>query len=183
MSKTAYLCLFVFFCLLFPHGFRNLSAARREIISRRELLRINRYDRRRKKPCYEDRLRKARQQKRRDSLAKETKTPEANEPPQTAVRAPAKELPPQISGEPLFRMLPDDVVFCIRLNNFNSALNKFGNFLAGISPMPASISMIARAQLAKFFGSPDLKGIDTSGIFTLFAAPPGPLTPRQGTSS
>jgi hypothetical protein len=59
-------------------------------------------------------------------------------------------------------------MFCLRVNNFDYTLGQMDQFLAGVSPMPMGVSMLARAQLAKLFGSPELNGVKTAGAFAIF---------------
>jgi len=76
----------------------------------------------------------------------------------------AKKLP----GDELLRMAPADSLFCVRLNNFDLALNALDKYLAGASPVPMGVSMMARSKLAEILGSPDLKGVKTTGNFAVF---------------
>ena len=68
----------------------------------------------------------------------------------------------------LLKMIPAKSLFCVRVNNFDYTLNQIDQFLAGVSPMPMGISMMARMHLANLLGSPQLNGLNTNGSFALF---------------
>lgn len=76
--------------------------------------------------------------------------------------------PAVLVNDELLNMLPADVLFCARINNFDYSVGRLDEFLTGASPMPLGISMLARMQLARLFGSPELAGINTAGNFALF---------------
>ncbi|MHC5213004.1 MAG: hypothetical protein ACYSOO_00265 [Planctomycetota bacterium] len=71
----------------------------------------------------------------------------------------------------LLNMLPEDCMFCVRINNFNGSLGKLDQYLAGASPVPVSLAMLANLQLGAIIGDPMLTGIDQGGDFALFAIP------------
>lgn len=68
----------------------------------------------------------------------------------------------------LLKMIPAKSLFCVRVNNFDYTLNQMDQFLAGVSPMPMGISMLARMQLANLLGNPQLTGLNTNGSFAIF---------------
>ena len=70
----------------------------------------------------------------------------------------------------LLKMIPAKTLFCVRVNNFDYTLNQIDQFLAGASPMPMGVSMLARMQLANLLGSPQLTGLNTNGSFAVFGA-------------
>lgn len=72
------------------------------------------------------------------------------------------------SSNKLLNMIPDDSLFCVRINNFDFSLSQFDQFLAGASPMPMGVSMLVRMQLAALLGGPQLSGLDTNGSFAIF---------------
>jgi len=72
------------------------------------------------------------------------------------------------ANDELLNMMPADVLFCVRINNFDYSAGRLDEFLSGASPMPLGISMLARMQLARLFGSPELSGINTAGNFAIF---------------
>ena len=72
-------------------------------------------------------------------------------------------------GDGLLRLVPAESLFCVRLNNFDYTLNTLDQYLAGASPVPMGLSMMARAKLAELLGSPDLQGVKTTGNFAVFA--------------
>jgi len=75
----------------------------------------------------------------------------------------------KVPGDELLRLVPADSLFCVRLNNFDYTLNTIDQYLAGASPVPMGISMMARSKLAELLGSPDLQGVMTTGNFAVFA--------------
>ncbi|MHC5137791.1 MAG: hypothetical protein ACYSN7_04475, partial [Planctomycetota bacterium] len=75
------------------------------------------------------------------------------------------------NDDALLNMLPEDCMFCVRINNFNGSLGKLDQYLAGASPVPVSLAMLANLQLGAIIGDPMLTGIDQGGDFALFAIP------------
>ena len=81
------------------------------------------------------------------------------------------------AGDQLLKMIPAESLFCIRVNHFEYTLSQIDQFLAGVSPMPMGISIMARSQLAKVLGSPQINGVNMNGSFAVFGAiPPGEPT-------
>src|SRR5210317_1305532 len=76
------------------------------------------------------------------------------------------------NDDTLLKMLPGDCMFCVRVNNFNGSLGKLDAYMAGASPIPVSLAMLANLQLGSMIGDPMLTGIDQGGDFALFAIPP-----------
>ena len=77
----------------------------------------------------------------------------------------------------LLKMIPAKSLFCVRINNLDYTLNQIDQFLAGVSPMPMGISMLARMQLANLLGNPQLIGLKTNGSFAAFGVTmPGETT-------
>ena len=76
------------------------------------------------------------------------------------------------ADDPLLKMIPAESLFCIRVNNFEYTLSQIDQFLAGVSPMPMGLSILARAQLAQVLGSPELNGVNMNGSFVIFGAIP-----------
>jgi hypothetical protein len=72
----------------------------------------------------------------------------------------------------LLNILPSNSLFCLRINNFNASLGKLDQYLAGASPIPMSLAMLANMQLGAVIGDPMLTGIDMGGNFAVFAIPP-----------
>ena len=68
-------------------------------------------------------------------------------------------------------MVPDNSLFCVRINNLDGALGQVDLFLTGISPM--GVGMLAKAQLGKMLGSVQPNGVNMSGSFTVFGPLPG----------
>ena len=76
------------------------------------------------------------------------------------------------NDDALLSMLPENCMFCVRINNFNGSLGKLDAYLAGASPIPMSLAMLANMQLGAIIGDPMLTGIDMGGDFAIFAIPP-----------
>jgi hypothetical protein len=107
-------------------------------------------------PCYEGRLERAAEA-------------EFLEPVVAVVAAePVTTSMAKAGGDYLLGAMPAESMFCVRVNNFDYTLGQIDQFLAGVSPMPMGVSMLARAQLAKLFGSPELNGVKTTGAFAIF---------------
>ncbi len=78
------------------------------------------------------------------------------------------------ADDQLLKMIPAESLFCIRVNHFEYTLSQIDQFVAGVSPMPMGLSILARMQLAKVLGSPELNGVNMNGSFVIFGAiPPG----------
>ena len=84
--------------------------------------------------------------------------------------------PPEPAGDKLLQIVPAESLFCVRVNNFEYTLNTVDQFLMGVSPMPMGFSILARAQLAKVLGNPELNGVNMAGDFAAFAALTGEPT-------
>jgi hypothetical protein len=76
------------------------------------------------------------------------------------------------NDDALLKMLPGDCMFCLRINDFNGSLGKLDAYLAGASPIPVSLAMLANLQLGAIIGDPMLTGIDQGGDFAIFAMMP-----------
>lgn len=72
-------------------------------------------------------------------------------------------------GDELLRITPAESLFCVRVNNFDHTVGMMDQFLAGASPIPMGISMLARMQLAGVLGDPALNNVKTGGSFSIFA--------------
>ncbi|HDS84493.1 MAG TPA: hypothetical protein ENN97_04775, partial [Phycisphaerales bacterium] len=84
-----------------------------------------------------------------------------------AAFAPFQPVATAAADDTLLEMIPEDVVFCVRINQFNTALGRMDQYLAGASPLPVSLIMLANMQLAGIVGDPMLTGIDKNGTFSL----------------
>jgi hypothetical protein len=82
--------------------------------------------------------------------------------------------PATASADPI-TVIPADSLFCVRINNLTGTMGKIDQFLTGVSPI--GVSMIVPAQLAKFLGGTEPKGINMSGSFAIFGPLPGGDTP------
>ncbi|MCH8119146.1 MAG: hypothetical protein IIC00_05390, partial [Planctomycetes bacterium] len=83
------------------------------------------------------------------------------------------------AGDQLLKMIPAESLFCIRVNHFEYTLSQIDQFLAGVSPMPMGISILARMQFAKVLGSPELNGVNMNGSFAVF----GVIVPGEQTQT
>ena len=73
------------------------------------------------------------------------------------------------ADDELLKMVPAESLFCVRVNNFEYALHTIDQFLTGVSPIPMGLSVMARMQLAKVLGNPELSGVNMNGSFAVFA--------------
>jgi hypothetical protein len=81
------------------------------------------------------------------------------------------------AGDQPLKMIPAESLFCIRVNNFEYTLSQIDQFLTGVSPMPMGLAILARTQLAKVLGSPQINGVNMNGSLVIFGAiPPGEPT-------
>ncbi|MFH1615265.1 MAG: hypothetical protein ABIG61_09305 [Planctomycetota bacterium] len=86
-------------------------------------------------------------------------------------------LTPALSTPPkdILDIIPQNALFCARINSFDYALYTLEQFLSGLSPMP--ISIMGRMQLGTLLGDPNLTTVNTAGTFAVFAIPVS--TPNQ----
>ena len=76
------------------------------------------------------------------------------------------------TDDALLNTLPEDCIFCLRINNLNGSLGKLDQYLAGALPMPVNTAMLVNMQLISITGDPMMQGIDMAGDFAFFAIPP-----------
>ncbi|MEE9370914.1 MAG: hypothetical protein V3W45_05520, partial [Sedimentisphaerales bacterium] len=76
------------------------------------------------------------------------------------------------TADKLLKIIPSESLFVIRVNNFEYTLGQLDQFLAGASPVPMGISMLARTQIAGVLGSPQLNSINMGGSFAMFGLAP-----------
>ena len=67
----------------------------------------------------------------------------------------------QAAEDNLLSMLPDDCMFCVRVNDFSGSLAKIDQYLVGVSPI--GTAMLVNMQLAGIVGDPMLTGIEMNG--------------------
>jgi hypothetical protein len=67
--------------------------------------------------------------------------------------------------DPLMDLLPDNTLFCVRINNFTASLELLDQYLAGASPMP--LSMTFNMFLGGAMGDPMLAGMNKYGSLVL----------------
>lgn len=85
----------------------------------------------------------------------------------------ASMLMPAVQGGVL-DVVPADAMVCVRINNLDTSLGMMDQFIAGASPMPMGLTMLARMQLAGVLGDPTLNNVNTGGEFAFF------LTAKNG---
>jgi len=83
-----------------------------------------------------------------------------------SVRVPLQR--PKAKGEQLFKMVPAESLFCVRVNNLDYTTGMIDRLLADIMPVPLGMSVLVRAQLAGLLGNPEPAGLDTTGSFAVF---------------
>jgi len=71
------------------------------------------------------------------------------------------------AGDALLEMLPADCLVCVRINNLQGSIGQLDQYLAGASPVPVSLSMMATMQMAGVFGDPMLTGVNMQGTFAM----------------
>ncbi len=69
------------------------------------------------------------------------------------------------------RIIPADVLFCLRINKLATSLSQADQFLTGISPQ--GLSMPVQARLGALLGSPQPAGVNMTGDFAVFGPLPG----------
>jgi hypothetical protein len=73
--------------------------------------------------------------------------------------------PAAASKDVLLDLLPADCTLCVRVNNLQQSLGQMDQYLAGATPIPMGLSMMASMQLVGVFGDPLLNGINMQGDF------------------
>ena len=71
-------------------------------------------------------------------------------------------------GDALLDMVPAESVLCVRVNNLDYALGMMDQYLAGTTPAPMGITMMARGQLAGVLSDATLENVKTDGNFAVF---------------
>lgn len=71
-------------------------------------------------------------------------------------------------GDDLLKIIPQESMFCLLINNYDYTISMVDQYISGISPMPVGLAMLARMQLAGILGDPQLKGVNTAGSFGVF---------------
>jgi len=68
----------------------------------------------------------------------------------------------------LMGLIPAEAIFCVRINNLDSSLEKLDKFLYEVTPVPVSTSMLVKMRLAERLGSQELAGVNTRGSLAIF---------------
>ncbi len=87
----------------------------------------------------------------------------------TPVYSQANTADPNAKGDFLTHWLGDSCVGVMRINHFQTSLTAMDQYLAGASPLPFSLAMMATMQLTGITGDPSLTGIDMEGDFGIAA--------------
>ncbi len=66
------------------------------------------------------------------------------------------------------KYVPDNALFCIRINNFNKSMIQLDEFLSDVYPI--STSSLVKGLLPGLLGSPELAGLNMHGSLTVFGA-------------
>ncbi|NIP51468.1 MAG: hypothetical protein GWN67_28185 [Phycisphaerae bacterium] len=78
------------------------------------------------------------------------------------------EISPKSTNDELLQILPAESLFCVRVNNLDTAISSMDQFLSGILPQSSEVSMLVRMQFAKILGSAELNGVNMGGNFAIF---------------
>ncbi|MHC4265564.1 MAG: hypothetical protein ACYSUK_06485 [Planctomycetota bacterium] len=73
----------------------------------------------------------------------------------------------------LLGSVPNDCLFCVRINNLQATLNQADQFMMSSGGMMGSPTMIVRMSLAGILGEPMLNGVDMDGNFGVFGVSKG----------
>lgn len=71
-------------------------------------------------------------------------------------------------NDQVLKLIPDNALGCIRINNLNKSATQMDQFISDIYPI--SISGLIKGQLPNLLGSPDLAGMNMNGDFAVFGA-------------
>jgi hypothetical protein len=85
------------------------------------------------------------------------------------------------STEDLSKQIPSRCLFCIRVNNLNETLTQIDQFLAGASPV--GVSILAKTQIMRILGSPQLAGVNMDGSFAVFGVMPAAQNSQENPAS
>ncbi len=76
----------------------------------------------------------------------------------------------KIKGDKLCQLLPSDAMFCLRVNKLETTIFNIDQYVKGVSPVPAGVSMLVRMQLNRWLSDPALKNLAINGDFAFFVA-------------
>lgn len=79
-----------------------------------------------------------------------------------------------IGNDTLLNMIPDDLLFAVRVNNLNGTTDNIDSYITGISPIPVSVTMLLKMQLGQILADPSLSGINLTGDFMSVGFKPKP---------
>ena len=105
------------------------------------------------------------------TTAAKAEEPVRSTPPPPAV-APA---PAAVGADDVLSLLPADCLFCVRINKLDTSLGSADLYIAGVSPVPVSLAMLAKMQIGNLLSDPMLTGVNTQGDFAIF----GTLLPAE----
>ncbi|MBN2589040.1 MAG: hypothetical protein JXA96_04200 [Sedimentisphaerales bacterium] len=70
------------------------------------------------------------------------------------------------ANDQALKYVPDNALFCIRINNINKSMTQLDQFLSDVYPI--STSALVKALLPNLLGSPELAGLNMDGSITAF---------------
>ncbi len=73
----------------------------------------------------------------------------------------------QVNDQAL-KYVPDNALFCVRINNVNNSLAQLDQFISGVYPI--TTSTLVKGLLPGLLGSPELAGLNMDGSITMFGA-------------
>ncbi|MBE0536361.1 MAG: hypothetical protein IH624_11885 [Phycisphaerae bacterium] len=76
-----------------------------------------------------------------------------------------------VGADEMLALLPAECLLCVRINKLDTTLGAVDQYIAGISPIPVSLAMLAKMQIGKLLSDPMLTGVNSQGDFALFATP------------
>lgn len=77
----------------------------------------------------------------------------------------------QAASDDMLEMLPENTLFCVRINDLNTTLSQMDAYLTGASPIPLSLNMLANMKMAEILGDPMMTGIEMGGVFGVVGLP------------
>lgn len=76
--------------------------------------------------------------------------------------------PPVVASSNILELLPAEIIFCLRINQFDASIYQLDRYLADLVPIPMAATMGAKGQLSNLLADPTLVNIDTAGNFAIF---------------
>lgn len=76
------------------------------------------------------------------------------------------EIIPAKGDDELLRLIPEDALFCLRINNIDESLMSLDEYLLGVAPV--QINVLAKMQIGSMLGDPMLNDVNTEGNLAIF---------------